>query len=94
LQTQTTGCLHEASGERIRKIEVDFIRNYGQDVDHYVDSYPSEGRVVIATKNGKMEREFPYAVFDETGEGIEVCQDYSSFKDIRLTSNGPVMIPR
>jgi len=41
-----------------------------------------------------MEREFPYAVFDETGEGIEVCQDYSSFKDIRLTSNGPVMIPR
>lgn len=94
LQTKTMGYLYCESGERIEKLEVDFVRNYGRDVGRWIDSYPERNQSIVYLEGRALEQNHPYAVFDWSGEELEVCPDYEKYKDVRVTSKGSYLISR
>lgn len=97
LQTRKTGYLYNCDMKVVdQQKNIDYKRNYGDDCDHYIDSYPSEGCVVIYAGLEQFNKDVPYAVFDSEMDSIIVCTDeeWQRYKDVRLTYKSSYLIER
>jgi hypothetical protein len=97
LQTKKSGYLFNTREELVGgEKEVNYLRNYGDSSDYYIDSYPHEQTIVIYASLEQFTKDVPYAIFNTDMENIIGCreEDWEKYRDIRLIGEDSYFISR
>lgn len=97
IQTSQVGYLFDSDFNQIEKADVQgYIRNYGLNMDRYIDSFYNKNQCRIYTDMKELVQPCAYAIFDHGGSALLILtqEEWKSYKDIRLTENSYIVLSR
>lgn len=97
IQTSRLGYLFDSDFNQIEKADTEgYIRNYGSNMDRYIDSFYNNNQCRIYTDMKELTQSCAYAVFDHGGSALLILtqEEWELYKDIRLTENSYIVLSR